>query len=477
MNGAEYRAALQWLLSLPDWERGRGTRPAREGILLERPNALLNARGKPQANYRAILVAGTKGKGSTAAMLESILRAAGYKTGLYTSPHLHTYRERIRVDGELISEQAFAERAEEIQALIPRIADGKPELSGFTTFEVMTAMALAHFARAGIDAAILEVGLGGRLDATNVVDADLSLITPISYDHMHILGDTLPKIAYEKAGIIKAGGVALSAPQHADALAVIEGVARERDAILGVGDRDWLWLGGHEDFLVAAEPRAGLWSEYWRYCNLPVPLPGTHQFVNAELAVAAARVIEEKRRTGTGGWRFEIGEDAIRGGLGGTKWAGRLEVLRARDGTQPLIVTDGAHNGDSAEKLFEALKFHFEFDNLFLIVGVLGDKELGAIAMPFAIATEAAWTVKTNHPRAREARDAAVELRDMGIPAQAASNIAEALARAQERASAQDMILITGSLSVVAQARAEMGLAEYQDPDFQGIPSTEISEQ
>lgn len=466
MNGAEYRVALQWLLSLPDWERGRGTRPARQELWKERPTALLDALGKPHAKYRTILVAGTKGKGSTAAMLESILRAAGYKTGLYTSPHLHTYRERIRVDGELISERAFAERAGEIQTLVERIEAEAPELSAFTTFEVMTAMALAHFARARIDAAILEVGLGGRLDATNVVNSDLSLITPISYDHMHILGDTLPKIALEKAGIIKEGKVVLSAPQQADALAVIEGVARERKAVFGVGARDWLWLGGHADFLVAAEPRAGLWRDYWHYCDLPVPLLGTHQLVNAGLAIAAARVIEEKRGTGEGGWRFEIGEDEMRRGLRRTKWVGRLEVLQARNEIEPLIIADGAHNGESAEKLFEALKFHFEFDKLFLIMAVLGDKELGAIAMPFVIATEAAWTVKTNHPRAREAQDAAMELEGMGISSQAALDIENALSRARERASERDLILITGSLSAVAQARAAMGLAEALDPDL-----------
>jgi dihydrofolate synthase/folylpolyglutamate synthase len=256
----------------------------------------------------------------------------------------------------------------------------------------------------------------------------------------------------------------LSAPQHADALAVIERVARERNAVLGVGGRDWLWLGGHEDFMVAAEPRTGLWSGYWHYRDLSVPLLGTHQFENAGLAVAAARVIEEKRGTGSGDWRLEIQEDDIRRGLGSTKWAGRLEVLRERSESGPLIIADGAHNGDSAERLLEALKFHFEFDKLFLIVGVLGDKQLEAITMPFVLATESAWTVKTHHPRARDAQDAAIELRGMGIEAQAARDMGEALEKARQRASPRDLVLITGSLSAVAQARAAMGMAEIQDP-------------
>src|SRR5581483_7672575 len=168
-----YQEALAFLLALPDWERGTGARPAREELLLERPMALLGALGNPQTRYRSVLIAGTKGKGSTAAMLESILRAAGYKTGLYTSPHLHTYRERIRVNGALIAENDFAHGVGELVPLLRELLVAHPELESFTTFEVMTTLALEHFARAEIDAAILEVGLGGRLDATNVVNADV----------------------------------------------------------------------------------------------------------------------------------------------------------------------------------------------------------------------------------------------------------------------------------------------------------------
>ncbi len=460
-----YENGLRFLLGLPDWERGTGTRPAREALLLERPAALLKALGNPQTRYRSVLVAGTKGKGSTAAMLESIVRASGLKTGLFTSPHLHTYRERIRVNGELISENDFARGVGEIQPLFQELCAHNSEFESFSTFEVVTALALKFFAQERIDVAILEVGLGGRLDATNAVDADLSLITPISFDHTSVLGNTLHKIAYEKAGIIKAGKIVLSAPQHNEALQMIEQLAREKNAVLGIGERDWIWLGGHDDFLVAGIPREGLWSDYWQYRDLHVPLLGTHQFVNAALAAAAARVIKENWRLETRPeWNRGIGDWNIAQGLTETKWFGRLEIIQAREGTHPLIVTDGAHNGDSAQKLFDALKFHFEFEKLFLILGVLRDKNLDEIAKPFALGTEFAWTVETHHPRARDAQDIALQLNALGIQARAARNFSDALQHARERATARDLILLTGSLSIVAQAREFFGLAENQDP-------------
>lgn len=472
-----YIEALGYLLGLPDWERGTGTRNGREELLLARPSALLEALGAPQARFRSVLVAGTKGKGSTAAMLASILQAAGLTVGFYSSPHLHTYRERIRVNGVMISEQDFASGVERIKPTVARMMGSHPEFGMFSTFEVMTALALEYFAEKKVDVAILEVGLGGRLDATNVVDAELSLITPISLDHVAVLGSTLQKIAAEKAGIIKKGKIVLSAPQHPETLRVIERMAREQSAVLGVGERDWIWLGGHTDFMVAGMPHTGLWKNYWHYGDLPVPLLGPHQFVNAALAVAAAHTIWANWGLGIGDWKLESGEpedrrpeareQVIRAGLKNVSWEGRLEVLQERYAEEPLIVTDGAHNGDSAEKLFEALEFHFEFDKLFLIIGVLGDKELTAIAKPFVGKTEFAWAVKPKHPRGRTAESVAWALNGLGVRASAANNLGEALALARGRAGAGDLILITGSLSMAAQARETFGLVSDKDP--QGV--------
>jgi dihydrofolate synthase/folylpolyglutamate synthase len=451
-----YKEALAFLLALPDWERDTGARPAREELLLERPTALLAALGNPQTRYRSVLIAGTKGKGSTAAMLESILRAARYKTGLYTSPHLHTYRERIRVNGALILEDDFARGVGELAPLLRELLLAHPEFEAFTTFEVMTTLALEHFARAEIDVAVLEVGLGGRLDATNVVNADVALITPISFDHTAVLGNRLPKIAAEKAGIIKPQQIVLSARQAPEAMAVIERAAREKNATLGAAEREWLWLGQHADFMVAGAPHAGLWREHWRVDNLQVPLRGVHQLANAALAVAAAKTAAEH-------WGLEIGEDQMRAGLAATQWAGRLEILQEREAAHPLIVTDGAHNGDSAEKLAAALQFHFTFEKLFLIFGALRDKELDALLAPFVPLTTHAWTIATSHPRSRDAESLAQALNAHGIPADAARDMRAALTAACANASPRDLICITGSLTTAAQARQAMGLAQETD--------------
>ncbi|OQY79927.1 MAG: hypothetical protein B6D41_21865 [Chloroflexi bacterium UTCFX4] len=453
----EYARALDYLLTLPDWERGVGSRPTRAQILLERPAALLDALGNPQTRYHSILIAGTKGKGSTAAMLESILRAAGYKTGLYTSPHLHTYRERIRVNGALISENDFARGVGAIQPLLAELVSTHSAFESFTTFEAMTALALRHFAREKIDVAILEVGLGGRLDATNVVDADLSLITQLSFDHTAVLGDSLPKIAFEKAGIIKQRKIVLTAPQPPDALAVIERAARAKDANLAVAERDWLWLGGQDDFMVAGAPRAGVWNDYWHYADLHMPLLGQHQFINAGLAVAAAK-------TWTESLKQELGATAARQGLAATQWFGRLEILQTRSAAQPFIVTDGAHNGAAMEKLAAALEMYFEFEKLYLIFGALRDKNLDELLAPLAFKVAHAWTLETRHPRSWSADALARALNARGIAADAASDMSAALTAARAVAAPRDLICLTGSLSIAALARAAFGLAYETDP-------------
>lgn len=453
----EYARALDYLLTLPDWERGVGSRPTRAQILLERPAALLDALGNPQTRYHSILIAGTKGKGSTAAMLESILRAAGYKTGLYTSPHLHTYRERIRVNGALISENDFARGVGAIQPLLAELVSTHSAFESFTTFEAMTALALRHFAREKIDVAILEVGLGGRLDATNVVDADLSLITQLSFDHTAVLGDSLPKIAFEKAGIIKQRKIVLTAPQPPDALAVIERAARAKDANLAVAERDWLWLGGQDDFMVAGAPRAGVWNDYWHYADLHMPLLGQHQFINAGLAVAAAK-------TWTESLKQELGATAARQGLAATQWFGRLEILQTRSAAQPFIVTDGAHNGAAMEKLAAALEMYFEFEKLYLIFGALRDKNLDELLAPLAFKVAHVWTLETRHPRSWSADALARALNARGIAADAASDMSAALTAARAVAAPRDLICLTGSLSIAALARAAFGLAYETDP-------------
>lgn len=445
-----YESALGWLLSLPDWERGTGPRATREGLYLARPAALLEALASPQRQYRTVLIAGTKGKGSTAAMLECILRAGGYRTGSYTQPHLHTFRERIRVQGELISADTLTALLTKLEELVSRLEQEQPELERFTTFEVTTALALLHFALERVDVAVLEVGLGGRLDATNVVDADLALITAVSYDHTHVLGDRLSQIAREKAGIIKPGKPVLTTTQPDEVLDEIQAVAALRHAPLGVAGRDWLWLGDHDSYMVAGSPREGLWSRVWHDREMQVPLRGVHQLENAALAVAGAHALGE-----TAG--LTVGASPIAKGLAATRWPGRLEVLQERDRSHPLLVADGAHNGDSAEKLAAALRFHFKFERLWLVLSVLGDKHLDAIAAPFCGNTIHAWTVQTRHPRSRDARQVADELVRCGMPAEAAPGTRDAIRSALAAAAPQDLVCVTGSLSIVAEAREAMG--------------------
>ena len=237
-----------------------------------RPWALLAHLGNPQSKYHNVLIAGTKGKGSTAAMLESILRAAGHSTGLYTSPNLHSYRERIRVNGEMISEAEFAKGIAQIRGQATALVAQEPALADVSTFEATTALVLDYFAQRKVEIAILEVGLGGRLDATNVVDADLSVITRISFDHMAVLGSTLTEIASEKAGIIKPHKPVSSAPQERKALDMIAQVARDRRQV-------WVWVDGigcgtgkRENFRVEAEPRSEVWTHRWQYADLRIPL-------------------------------------------------------------------------------------------------------------------------------------------------------------------------------------------------------------
>jgi len=329
----DYRDALACIYGFTDYEKRGFAVYAPQFYNLERMRRLLALLGDPQRTFRAVHIAGTKGKGSTAAMIESILRAAGYRSGLYTSPHLHTFRERIQVKGSLIPEADVVRLVAQIKPLVNQVAD-------ITTFEIITGLAFAWFAEQGVEWAVLEVGLGGRLDATNVVTPVVAVITSISYDHTAILGDTLTQIATEKAGIIKSDVPVVSAPQTGEALAVIKSTCRRRDAPLTLVGCDWTWQAGPADldgqmFTIrhGQDSLEGLW----------LPLLGAHQQVNATTSVAALSVLREAGAI--------VPQEAIRQGLRAVYWPGRLEIL----GRAPLVVADSAHNGDSANKLQTSL--------------------------------------------------------------------------------------------------------------------------
>ena len=428
-----YRDALLYLYSFTDYEKKVPQAYAPEFYDLTRVHRLLALLGDPQRTFQVVHIAGTKGKGSTAAVAESVLRAAGYRTGLYTSPHLHTFRERIQTGGVLIPEADVARLAEAMQPLVAQIAC-------ITTFEVITGLALAWFAEQGVEWAVVEVGLGGRLDATNVLAPAVTIITPISYDHTAILGDTLTQIATEKAGIIKPGVPAVSAPQTPEALAVIEAVCRDRGAPLTLVGREWTWqrlkasLDGqsfaiyHQDALVGGR------------APLRIPLLGEHQLMNATAAVAALALLPGVR----------LRSKALRLGLKMVRWPGRLEIL----GRDPLVVADSAHNGDSAQKLMAALRAYCPSRRLHIVLGASADHVMPELLRE--LLSGAAWAVATRsrHPRAAEPAWLQARAAELGFHLELSESVAQGLDLALAQAGTGDLVCCTGSVFVAAEARA-----------------------
>jgi dihydrofolate synthase/folylpolyglutamate synthase len=428
---ASYRDALAFIYSYVDYE-SKGPEGFAPG--LSRVADLLAALDNPHLDFTSLLIAGTKGKGSTAAMAESMLRAAGYRTGLYTSPHLHTFRERIRVGGQMIS-------GAEMAALTRRLQPSVETIPGISAFEIITALAFTYFTQNQVEVAVLEVGLGGRLDATNIVEPAVAVITSISYDHTQLLGNTLALIAAEKAGIIKPNALVISAPQAPEALAVIQEVCREKRAELILIGRDWVWAaqgGGIEgqSFSVRqmADGRRQL-SDLW------IPLLGRYQLANATTAIATVCHLE---RAG-----FSISDEAVKEGLARVQWPGRLEILSA----QPPVVLDSAHNGDSAAKLKEALSDLFPGREVVLIFGASRDKDIRSMMEVLLPAARHVIAAQSHHPRAADPQDIKLLARQQGYEIETQANLPAALERALALAGGKGLVCITGSIFIVAEAR------------------------
>ncbi len=430
-----YREALKKIFERMNFERG-GRPPYTERTWrLSRVEALLADLGNPHRAFDSVHIAGTKGKGSTTAMIESILREAGYHTGMYTSPHLHTFRERIRLDGALIPEEEVIAGMERMAPIL----DKRPEV---TVFEIITALAFWYYAQKEIDIGVIEVGLGGRLDATNVLSPLVSVITSISKDHTRVLGDTIEAIAGEKAGIVKEGTPVVTAPQRPEAMGVIEGVCRERNAPLTVVGRDWCWRslgienGGQRMHIY----RAG--HEERPECeDLKIPLLGPYQLENACNAVAGVALLKEK------GWNIE--QEAVRRGLADVHWPGRMEIL----GRDPLVIVDGAHNPYSAELILEAVTSFTSYRKLHLIFGAGRThmpRELLAILAP---ASDGIYVTQAHHPHATSSQTLQEMARDLDYEVATTGTVEEALERALQAARKEDLVLATGSLFVVAEAR------------------------
>lgn len=447
----EYRESIDCLLSLVDYERPKQGGPRQKAIFdLGRTHALLEHLGNPHKKARTVHIAGTKGKGSTAALCDGALHAAGYRTGFYSSPHLHSFRERIRRDTQLIAETQFA-------ALVAQVWPHQQwvsERAGYgpvTFFEMMTAMGFQCFADDDVDFQTVEVGLGGRLDATNVVDPDVCVITSISLDHTAVLGNTLAQIAYEKAGIIKPGNRVVIAPQAPEAGSAIDEVCRRLgvDAIQ-VG-RDVTWSSGGTSLggqLISVQGRLD------RY-QLTIPLLGTHQLENAAVALAALEVLREQG--------YEISEDAVRRGFANVSWPCRMEVLSK----SPLVVVDGAHNEYSVDSLLESLPRYFDYKRVLMIVGFSRDKSVEKMAASLSRAEPLVFATGSRHPRSLEPGAVAARFKDNELIVKEASTPKDALAMALNAAGDGDLVLATGSLFLAAEVReALLGIEPELYPDL-----------
>jgi dihydrofolate synthase/folylpolyglutamate synthase len=443
----EYEAAVSWLLGLTNYETSRsapnpGAGPGSSRVWnLDRVEKLLSALGNPQRGRPTVHVAGTKGKGSTSALIAAALTASGKSTGLFTSPHLHTICERLRVDGINASQREFASAADLVCSRVDEV-DEAGDSDSITTFEALTAMAFVHFAARNVDAQVVEVGLGGRLDATNVLHPSVSVITSLSMDHEAYLGDTLEKIAAEKAGIIKPGVPVVSALQEPTALNVIEARAREVDAPLTLLGRDIAFRresATHRDQVVRVWGTvAGLDIDH----TVALKLLGRHQLENAALSVVALRLV--------GGSKDLVDRDAIDRGFSTVDWPGRLEVLAG----DPTVIVDGAHNQYSAMRLVEAIEEDFPGRAVHLVFGTSIDKNPEAIIGELAHGAASMFSVVSRHPRAANMDALSDAAWASGLPVRPAGTVANAIEMASEEARKDGgVVLVTGSLFVVAEAR------------------------
>ncbi|MBQ8372307.1 MAG: bifunctional folylpolyglutamate synthase/dihydrofolate synthase [Clostridia bacterium] len=369
---------------------------------LERIGALCRRLGNPEKDLRFVHVAGTNGKGSFCSMLAGILTAAGYRTGLYTSPFILEFNERMQIDGRNISNSSLAEITEYVKPIADSMED-KP-----TEFELITAIALEYFKREGAEIVVLEAGMGGRLDSTNIIPPPyLSVITGIAVDHAAFLGDTTEKIAHEKAGIIKTGTPVLFGGEDPDAEAVIQSRARELGVPYFKTDRSAV--------KVKRASLDGTLFDYKGYTDLSLSLLGSYQPLNAANVLEAVDILRTRG--------LDISDDAVRAGLAGARWPARFEIIR-RD---PLTIFDGAHNPEGIESAVRSISSYFPTEKVCAVSGVLSDKDYRFIAGELARVAAAAFTITPDSPRALDAEAYAKVLREVGVDATPCSSIGEAL--------------------------------------------------
>lgn len=429
-----YKEALRYIGSFINYEKKEDFSYNRTFFNLKRMEHLLNLIGNPHQQLRAIHIAGTKGKGSTAAIIASILTANGLRVALYTSPHLIDPRERIRIGGKLISEEEFTYFLSQIRFEL----ENSSEQTSFTFFEIYTALAFFYFSHQRVDIAVLETGLGGRLDATNVVYPLLAVITQISFDHTRELGKDLTSIAREKSGIIKEGVTVLTSPQDRAVMKVLEQAVRQKKTELyKVGEDIQYKRRG----CTPQTQTFDLKTRKRTYSHLVLPLAGMHQLINAATAVGAIDLIEDKG--------IFTSAEAVRKGLKEVKWPGRIEILF----TEPLFIVDCAHNGASAQALADYLKDIFPQKRIILVLGILKNKDVESIARILCPLADKIILTGVNSPRAltpEEIEKAIVKFcprKEILIE----KRVKNAIICAQNLAGDDDLICIAGSVYLAGE--------------------------
>ncbi|HUT01850.1 MAG TPA: folylpolyglutamate synthase/dihydrofolate synthase family protein [Phycisphaerae bacterium] len=435
-----YESALKYLFGQTDYEQMLRVRYNRDTFSLARMRALMKRLGDPHSRIRTVHIAGTKGKGSTATMLARMLQACGHKVGLYTSPHILDVRERIQVNGTVVSQAALTRLICRVEPLIEKMADDKP-----TFFEIFTALAFCHFVDMEVDVAVVETGLGGRLDSTNVLKPAVCGFTSISKDHMQQLGSSLTKIATEKAGILKSQTPAVSVPQDPEAKRALEKVAKAIKA-------DLMFTGEDIEFSFRVESsrqdgchtRVCLTTPRSRFEHLPVPLLGEHQALNCGLALA---LLDQLKSQG-----MKIDDQAAIEGLAGVYLPGRMEMIRE----DPRVLVDGAHNAASMHALMRAIGQHIPYDSMVMVFGCASDKDIHGMMAEIATgADKVIFTQATNNPRAAKAKDLADMYEETtGRVGQIAEDFREAVRTAHSAVSREDLICVCGSFCLVGEAKA-----------------------